>query len=122
MRTSRLVLAALGLALAGCAADTDERPATFEYIATAILRPGCATATCHSAMTRREDVDFSTVEASAETIDREALVFPGNTDPAESALINLLTTSGEKRMPIDGPLPQADIDLIAEWIIAGGVH
>lgn len=113
------VLAA-ALAAPGCAADTDERPAEFPYIVEAILRPSCATATCHSAMTRREGLDFSSVEAAQQTFDDEFLVVPG--DPGDGQLINVLTTSGEERMPVDSPLPDADIALIQAWIANGAVR
>jgi hypothetical protein len=130
MRRSRSTAPALagflagGLALAaGCAAETDERPAEFPYIVEAILRPSCATATCHDAMTRREEIDFSTVEAASRSIDERGLVAAGR--PEDSPLYFLITASAsetEKRMPVDSPLPQADIDLIGAWIAAGAVR
>lgn len=122
MRRSVFALAALATALVGgCAASTDERPAEFDYIVTTILRPGCATATCHSAMTNREGYDFSTVEAAAETFDRTGLAPPGFAAD-DTKLIRVLTTSGEERMPIDGPLPDADLELIRTWIADGAVR
>ena len=122
MRPSRLVLlSALGIALAGgCANSTDERPAEFPVIVTQILRPSCATAACHDAMSAVQRLDFSTVAAAAASIDRRGLV--GDPDPDQTQLINVLTTSGDKRMPADGPLADADIDLIRTWIIDGAVH
>ncbi len=36
-----------------------------------------------------------------------------------SPLLYLLNGEGALRMPPDGPLPQADIDLIDRWIKAG---
>lgn len=123
MRPTRFALiATLAATLGGgCADSTDPRPATFDVIVTNVLRPGCATATCHSAMTKAEGLDFSTVAAAAESIDHEGLVPVGGGDPADSQLIYLLTTSGEKRMPVDSPLPDADIELISNWIAAGAV-
>jgi len=120
MRLSRFALVAV--LAGGCAADVDERPAEFDYIVTTILRPGCATATCHSAMTRREGLDFSTVAAAADAIDRKGLVETGVTNPDDTRLMYILTTSGEDRMPVDGPLPDADLDLIGRWIMAGAVR
>lgn len=117
-----LTVLAVALAAAGCAADTDERPADFPYIASAILRPGCGTATCHSAMTNREELDFSTVESSARAMDEGLVPIGGTSDPYDTELMHVLTTSGEDRMPIDSPLPQADLDLIATWIMNGAVR
>lgn len=118
------MLSALGASLGGgCAASTDERPADFNTVVTQILRPGCATASCHDAATRAERLDFSTVAESAASLDRRGLVPLGGTDtPDDTQLLNILTTSGERRMPVDGALPDADLDLIRTWIIDGAVH
>jgi hypothetical protein len=113
-----LLFATLALAAAACAADTDERPADFAYISKTILEPNCATATCHNDATAREGYDFSSVEASRETFRRNGLVVQPD-DPPANPIIYILTTSGEERMPIDGPLPDADIALIERWIING---
>ncbi|HVV87062.1 MAG TPA: c-type cytochrome domain-containing protein [Kofleriaceae bacterium] len=114
---------AAAAAAAGCAADTDERPATFDYIVATILRPSCATATCHDAMTKREGLDFSSVAAAAKSIDDDGLVPIGGGDPDNSQLYYDLTADGiDKRMPIDSPLPDADIELIRQWIVDGAVH
>ena len=109
---------ALALLATACAAETDERPAEFPYIVKAILAPSCATATCHSARTQREGVDLSSVEAAQETFDSLPLA-PQTGEPNDSQLLVLLRTTGEERMPVDGPLPDADIALIEAWIVAG---
>ena len=115
----RLVpVVALALAASACAAETDERPAEFAYIVKAILAPSCATATCHSARTQREGVDLSSVAAAQDTFDSRPLA-PQTGEPNDSELLFILRTSGESRMPVDGPLPDADIALIEQWIIAG---
>ena len=119
---SVLIAAVGGLGLLGGCAAVDDRPAKFDYIVAAILRPGCATANCHDAMTRRQGLDFSTVAAAGATVDNEGLVPIGGGDPADTQLIFLLTTDGDKRMPLDGPLPDADIQLISAWIMDGAVH
>lgn len=120
-----VILSALGAALGlGCAASTDERPAEFSVIVTQILRPTCATAACHDAMSASRRLDFSTVAASAASIDRRGLVPIGGTPtPDDTQLVYLLTTTrGENRMPVDAPLPDADIELIRTWIIDGAVR
>lgn len=119
-------LAALALVfaaspLAGCADESDERPAEFEYIVAAILRPSCATATCHTSQARRADVALDTLEAAHETFDSRpfAIAF----EPESSELPFLLrTTDPELRMPLDSPMPEADIQLIERWIANGAVR
>ncbi|MBK9036847.1 MAG: hypothetical protein IPL61_37290 [Myxococcales bacterium] len=121
MRLSILLSLTAALAAGGCAADTDERPAEFPYIVKAILEPSCATATCHSAQTAAEGLDFSSLAAAQDTFDSRALA-PQTVDPNDSELLFILTTSGEKRMPVDSPMPDADIALIERWIIAGAAR
>lgn len=113
-----LLFATLTLAATACAAETDDRPADFAYISKTILEPNCATATCHNDATAREGYDFSSVEASRATFMRHGLVVQPD-DPPQNPIIYILTTTGEERMPIDGPLPDADIALIERWIING---
>jgi hypothetical protein len=121
MRTLLSSFAIVVLAGTGCALDTDERPAEFSYIAQTILEPGCATATCHNAMTAREGFDFSSVAAARKTFEDGGFVT--NLDaPRSNYIIRILTSSGESRMPIDSPLPDADIALIEAWIAAGATY
>ena len=122
-----LLIAALACSAAGCAESTDERPATFEYIVTAVLRPSCGTATCHNSMTKREGLAFDTIAAANEAFDDnpfDGCVVPGDPcDPNQSQLIFQLRTTNElKRMPLDSPLPDADIELIERWIRDGAVR
>ena len=98
---SVLIAAVGGLGLLGGCADVDDRPAKFDYIVAAILRPGCATANCHDAMTRRQGLDFSTVAAAGATVDNEGLVPIGGGDPADTQLIFRLTTDGDGRYTHD---------------------
>ena len=116
-------IAALAAVLAtGCAAETDERPAEFAYIAKAILEPSCATATCHDAQTQREGLDFSSAERSATTFQDNAFVTVPD-EPANNRIIFILRdATGEERMPIDGPMPDADVALIEAWIAAGAQY
>lgn len=116
----RLLLLPLAVSTVACAADEDTRPAEFAYIAKTIFEPNCATAACHSAATAAEGLDFSSVEASRATFMRKGLVTVPD-DPPANELIHVLTTSGELRMPVDGPLPDADLALIERWIINGAV-
>lgn len=123
--TLRRVLLVGALALASGCADT-EPPPTFEYIVTAVLAPSCASASCHNSMTMREDLAFDTVEATRASFDRKGLVPVGGTDePDNTQLVGvLIVEAGDEfipRMPIDSPMPDADINLIRRWIIDGAV-
>ncbi len=97
----------------------DSRPATIAYLAQAVLRPSCATASCHN-----EDVamtglvlEGNPMEIRASLLAR-SLVYAGQ--PAGSPLLHYLRGAcGAPRMPPDGPLPEADIALVERWISAG---
>lgn len=100
---------------AGCGDEIDDRPATKEYIVAAILAPACGNAGCHSSQAKKEGYAFDTVEAADEAF--QELVLPG--DVQRSRLAQVLRSSGEERMPLDSPLPEADIQLIETWILGG---
>jgi hypothetical protein len=118
-RIAARITAALALALvslAGCG-GTENRPATWSYISTAIIEPSCATASCHSQAADRAGVDLSDRGKAYDQLVNRHFVMPGNAPQSE--LSALLTAEGVRRMPPDFPLPAADIQLIAEWINAG---
>jgi hypothetical protein len=96
-----LLVVALVAATAACGEETDDRPASAQYIVPAITRPSCATAACHSSATAREEVVLDTVEGLC----------------AYGPLSIYLTGEDEIRMPADSPLPDADIALIQAWEI-----
>jgi hypothetical protein len=111
-------LAVLLVSAAGCN-DTDERPATWSYISATIIQPNCATSRCHSEGSNVADLVLDTADYSkiapyvfADTPDNTTLMYRlnggGPNDPVQ-------------RMPVDEPLPQADIDLIRKWIAAGAM-
>jgi hypothetical protein len=106
--------------LCACVADVDDRPATLSYLAPRIFRPSCATASCHSTLSRAAGLDLETADLAtlrAELVFR-TLVYPGQ--PEGSPLVNFLR--GEDvplRMPPDAPLPEADIQLVERWIAEG---
>lgn len=116
----RRFLVAVPLVLAGCGVE-DDRPATLEYIHAAIIQPSCAQANCHSSFAKADFYDFGTLEGTRDGFDR--LVEPGDGD--SSRLILILTSPGGEgappRMPYDAPLPNADINLIYQWIEEGAV-
>src|SRR5512134_3564999 len=94
-----LFVAAL-LALAACGEETDDRPATAGYLVPAVFRPSCGTAACHSSATARSGVILDTLVGACAVQD---LTFFITGDPSVT------------RMPLDSPLPDADILLILEW-------
>lgn len=124
----RLVLigALLGGASGACGVD-DDRPATLEYITQTILEPTCAAAECHSAFKMEVGDQFDTVEATRRSIISNGLVDPGS--PGSSFLYRSITIGVPSmidfgttvRMPIEAPMPDADVALIAKWI-AEGAH
>src|SRR5882757_5366422 len=76
-RARRVVLALALVALAGCGKSTDDRPATWTFVSTAILEPSCATANCHSALAQRASVDLSTRAAGYHSlVDRKFVITP----------------------------------------------
>src|SRR4051794_37428458 len=107
----RPVLVAV-VALTACSQTENDRPLTVEYITEAILQPSCSQYVCHSSFTRVKSYAFDTVEESRKSLAR--LVTPGSPD---SLLLTVLTRT-VKRMPYDSPLPNKDIELIQDWVMA----
>jgi hypothetical protein len=106
-----------GMLGAGCGSQDEERPATWNYIATAIIEPNCATANCHSNLAQRSGVQLDRQNRAYHALVDRFFVIPG--DPDNSALMNLLKGEGSRRMPPDFPLADQDIALIAQWIKNG---
>ena len=106
----QVLLAAL---LAACGTSPDSRPATVEVISLEILAPTCGQVQCHSTSTAIQGYAFDTLEASKVAL-RDLVGGRGRAD-----LIEVLETTGGKRMPPDSPLDPQDIDLIKAWIAAG---
>ncbi len=110
------------LVLVGCNA-TEDRPETLAYITEAILAPNCATANCHSAMKNEYGYAFDSVAASQRSM-AMGLIAPCADvpcPPGNSALITYITVGDgiSGRMPLDTPLANKDIELIANWIEDG---
>lgn len=115
----------------GCGGTQDDRPAQWSFISPAIIEPACATVNCHSAITHQGGVDLSnstigyqTLVGSAYTTNDAGAYVGGYTFvqpnyPQYSTLITLFNAVGSMRMPPDNPLPQADIQLISDWIQKG---
>jgi hypothetical protein len=127
----RLVLIGGLVGAAACGSDTDDRPATLDYITQTIFAPSCASAECHSAFRAQVGDVFDTPRAARRSIVENSLVvYPDDVaNPEASTLIQVLTigtpsllSRGETvRMPYDAPMPDADVDLIRRWIGEGAV-
>lgn len=115
----RLVLLAL---VAACGSETDDRPATLQFITENILKPACANAECHSSFKNEQRYSFSTVDDARRTFQQDpGLSDLDNINTDQQALILNLTQETETapRMPYDQPLPNADIALISAWLDSG---
>jgi hypothetical protein len=84
----------------------------FESSVLPIFISSCARSGCHDAITRKEGFVLDTYN----NIIRKG-ISPGNA--SESELYKVLFESGEDMMPPDGPLTQAQKDLIKNWINQG---
>jgi len=113
-----VVLAAV--AIVGCGGTTDDRPAKWSFISPAITEPSCATVNCHSALAQKAGVDLHDRAAGFATLAGRGFVDPAM--PDASAVLFMMRGQGSLRMPPDGPLPEADIVLIRNWIAAGATN
>ncbi|HLL22576.1 MAG TPA: hypothetical protein VK427_10610 [Kofleriaceae bacterium] len=111
-----VVAAALLFAACGVDPSEDDRPRTLEYISTAILKPYCGNAQCHSTFRRAEERAYDTVQAVCETLLDQGDVIPG--DPDGSFLHQVLVRTID-RMPYDQPMPDVDRLLLRDWIALG---
>ncbi len=98
------------VALLGCGAEVDERPASWSYIHAAIIVPNCATSACHSTLSKTKGVDLED-HASA----YRAFHDSGNNLNDIGRLLRG-QVNGYYRMPPDQPLPEADIELVERWL------
>ncbi len=125
-RAARALLPAALLWLAACDTQLD-RPATFGYVHSAILAPGCATASCHSSSQAIEDIDLADKAAAYRSLtgvncgedDPSLYVNPG--DPDRSAILSIMRSTGGDRMPPDVAIPDEEIALVERWIAEGAL-
>jgi hypothetical protein len=111
--------------LVGCG-GAENRPAKWSFIAPAIIEPNCATVSCHSAVAQRAGVVLDTKETGYKILTERHFVITCRGDATclqtaadSSEIISLMRGQGSQRMPPDGALPDADIQLIATWITNG---
>lgn len=106
------------LVLAACGTTDDQRPRNLDYITEAILAPSCGGATCHSTFKGAKGFVFDTVETARVTFQNDDRLLRFDDDAATSGLVLNLTLEQPKapRMPLNAPIPDADIALIQDWI------
>ncbi|HEV8323537.1 MAG TPA: hypothetical protein VG389_18110 [Myxococcota bacterium] len=128
-----MALAILTGLVGGCdATGPDPRPATFDFIATTILAPQCATSSCHGRVARAAGLSFETAAESYQSLAEMGALEPSvvGTGPGSNVACNplLLATragpscggeSGNVTMPPDAPLPDADVALMEQWLFDG---
>ena len=122
---SRLAWALL-CALAACGTSNDDRPLEAQYLTTTIFQPACGSVECHSTFTQSLNVVLDTYSAMRNTmVNFPLLSFSADAydpaDPSDSALIIWITKTdpfglGVGRMPLDEPMPNADVELLKSWI------
>ena len=128
----RAVLAAAALAAVAGACDTaEDRSSEWGYVHTAILRPSCATAACHSYLSSVAGIDLGSPDhAYAFLTGRVCGAPPHDGDPVgnfvrpgqpeSSQLVWMLRGEGTALvMPPDVPLPDVEIRIVERWILEG---
>jgi hypothetical protein len=113
------------IALAACGSADYQRPRTVEYVTMAILAPNCGNAQCHSQFRNVSGFAFDTVENAQHSLAGGLVGSIGLNqlnepvgEPEGALLVNVLTRTLD-RMPYDQPLPEAEIELIRDWIEFG---
>jgi hypothetical protein len=108
----------------------EERSSAWEYVHTAILRPACSTAGCHSAASAIAGLDLSTPTAAYSYLLGRACGAPENPqdafgnyvvpfEPERSRLLYLLRGDRTTVMPPDTRLPNSEIAIVERWILEG---
>jgi len=148
MRAPSVAVAAGLLAGVASACTNGPRPAECDYLSPAIFQPSCATQSCHSRSAAVAGLDFSDADRGYESLTALWVWVPNPTpldlmtlscgqvsgeevceqrerplvtpfDPNASRLVNMLRARDASRMPPDRPLPEADIELVEQWILNG---
>lgn len=124
-----MVRRALVLALlVACGTTNDDRPRTIGYVTEAILVPTCGLAECHATFSQNRGIVFDTVAGARASLVHNLISFdsikfdPAN--PNNAGLIIWITQIdplglGIGRMPFDSPMPNADVNLLKEFIREG---
>jgi len=107
---SSLIAAGIAVVQPACGHDVDDRPLSAQYLVPAIFQPSCGTAACHSSAAGRAGLVLDTVDGVCDASDPDQ----------EGPLTQYMTDDAEKRMPLDSPLPRADIELLWAWYFVDG--
>lgn len=123
MQRSYILISCATLALA---CGSDDRPASWSYLHEAIIRPNCATVSCHTgenatAGLRLQETDqayanLTGLPCGSAEAGEQSFVSPGA--PEFSRLTELLRGSNIT-MPPDRLLSIQDVELVEEWIAGG---
>lgn len=113
--------------LLGLGCGSDDRPAEWGYLHEAIVRPSCATVSCHTGRNaaggiRLQDANeaYSSLTGLSCGSTEKPAGYVAPDDPANSRLIVILRGS-DITMPPDRLLPIQDVQLFEEWIAGGAL-
>ena len=101
---------------------------SFSAIQAGLFTPTCATSTCHAGANPAAGLNLEAANSYAMLVGTASTQDPGTVrvnpgNPAQSYLIQKLEGSGASggQMPPSGALPQADIDVVSQWISDGAI-
>ena len=127
MRFAVISMVLMGLVSTAC--DDEVRPASWSYIHEAIIVPNCTASACHSRISAAFGIALHDREGAYSYLtgtvcgQQDPAQPPRNLvvpfDPARSKLMYLLRGQEVRSMPPDIPLPDAEIEIIEEWILEG---
>lgn len=124
MQRFYMLISCVTLALA---CGSDDRPAEWSYLHEAIIRPNCATVSCHTgenatAGLRLQEADQAYAHLTGLSCGNTEAVGEGFVDPGvpeTSDLIKFLRGGGDITMPPDRLLSLQDVELFEAWIAGG---
>ena len=111
-----VLVGALLLAACGVDPSEDNRPRTLHYITSAVLKPYCGNAQCHSSFRQAKNRAYDTVQRACESMLEQGDVVPGDPD---GSFIHQVLVRRVDRMPYDQPMADVDRELLRDWILIG---
>src|SRR3954447_25284379 len=123
MNAKRSVLLSVTLALLGAAparaADVKGPKVTFADQVSPILRNRCGS--CHNPDKQKGGLNLETYSAAMQGGGSGKVIEPGDADG--SSLLQLVMHKDEPKMPPNAPkIPDAEIDVLKQWIEAGAAQ
>lgn len=125
MRSALIAIVMVAVVACGTA---DRRPRDLETVTHTVLKPNCALAGCHSTYVQTDGLVLDTTDAVKYMIDFDLaseaprLIGPPTGDPANQPLAGFLRSFDNDvlpQMPLDGPMANADIELVLGWLEDG---